>query len=597
VSNIRELWFDRVLEWIPRDPGPDSPIVVDLGRDALAKYGQWPWPRAQLARLLNKIADGKPKAIAIDILLPPRGPPEEDILLAQAISRAPTVLGAVLDPEPANPSSLPSSIAVMGNVQVPNILLMNGVVPPAPVLTAKSQGLGILSLPAPEGEPVRAVPLLAAAAGTVLAGLSIETARIGLGGGTIIASAPPQILRISNLEIPLLSDALMRIHFVNLKNRRARIVAADALMDGRIDPSQLHGKWVFLGASAPEAGGLRLTAVDPFLPSVQIHAEALDQILTRHIPLRDHWMAWVEASVAITLGCLAILAVVTLPPGLATLLILAGCCLVFAAAIEITRSLLWLMDPVTPTAAVLVAAQGAALAHFTLVYRQRIAIERRFSQHLSPEVVRRIVENPGELKLAGETRTITALFTDIEDFTALTERIGPKAVVSLLDRYIDTVADIIVAHGGMVDKIVGDAIHALFNAPLDLPDHAEKAVACAQEIITMTEKLRLHPDLRGADLGRTRIGIDTGSAVLGDVGRGSKRDYTAYGRPVNLASRLEAANKKLGSSIALGPGTVAALSGKVPLRRVGAVKLAGIAEEIEIFEPVVSNQEPPRKPD
>jgi adenylate cyclase len=587
VNRIREMWFDSVLKWTPRDPGPDSPIVIDIGRDALAEFGEWPWPRELLAQLINKIADGKPKAMAVDILFPPRGPPADDEPLARAISRIPTVLGVVLDPEPSVPNSLPSSIAVIGKVRVPDMLVMNGAVLPAPLLLAKSQGLGILSLPTPEGEPVRTVPLLAAAGGTVLPGLSVEAARVGLGDGTIVASALPQTLRIGNLRIPLLSDALMRIHFVSLENRRARTIPADALMGGQIDPSQLGGKWVFLGASAPEAGGLRLTAVDPFLPSVQVHAEALDQVLTRHIPLREHWMTWAEAAATMILGLLAIVAVVTFPPGLAALLILIGCLLMIGIAIVSSNSLIWLIDPIVPSIAIVVAAQSAALAQFALVYRQRIAIERRFSQHLSPEVVRRIVANPGELKLAGEARTVTALFTDIEDFTALTERIGPEAVVSLLDRYIDIVADIIVAHGGMVDKIVGDAVHALFNAPLDLPDHAVKAVACAQDIIAATEQLRRQSELKAAQLGRTRVGIETGPAVLGDVGRGSKRDYTAYGRPLNMASRLQAVNKKFGSSIALGPSTVAALSDKVPLRRIGTVKLAGIEDEIELFEPVL----------
>jgi adenylate cyclase len=200
-------------------------------------------------------------------------------------------------------------------------------------------------------------------------------------------------------------------------------------------------------------------------------------------------------------------------------------------------------------------------------------------------MVRRIVENPHEIRFAGETRVITALITDIEGSTALTERIGPEATISLLDRYIDTVAGIIVAHGGMVDKIVGDGVHAFFNAPLDLTGHAEKAVAAACAIIEATEKLRREPDLVAAQLGRTRIGIETGLAVLGDVGRGSRRDYTAYGRPVNLASRLDEANKRLGSSILLGPGTVEALAGRVALRSHGQIAISGVEQKVEVFEP------------
>jgi adenylate cyclase len=246
---------------------------------------------------------------------------------------------------------------------------------------------------------------------------------------------------------------------------------------------------------------------------------------------------------------------------------------------------MWLTDPVMPVLLLLIGTQGAALAQFALTYRQRLAIERRFALHVPPEVVQRIMDRPGELRLTGESRVITVLITDIEDFTALTERVGAEAVVSLLDRYVDLVAGIIVAHGGMVDKIVGDAVLGFFNAPLDLADHAQKAVACASAIIQATETFRRAPGIAELGLGRTRIGIETGAAVLGEVGRGAKRDYTAYGRPLNLASRLQTANKTFGSAIAIGPGTVAALNGRVPVKRLGALTLRGIGDEIEVHTP------------
>ena len=177
-----------------------------------------------------------------------------------------------------------------------------------------------------------------------------------------------------------------------------------------------------------------------------------------------------------------------------------------------------------------------------------------------------------------------------EGFTALTEHIGPERMVSLLDHYVDTVANLIVGHGGMVDKIVGDGLIAFFNAPVDLPDHAQRAVACALEIVAATEALRREPQWAEIGLGRTRVGIETGPAVLGDVGRGIRRNYTALGRAVNVAARLEAANKSFGSSIALGPGTAAALEGKYKLRHLGRIELRGIAEAVDVFEP---DSEPP----
>ncbi|NJM29359.1 MAG: adenylate/guanylate cyclase domain-containing protein [Rhizobiales bacterium] len=210
--------------------------------------------------------------------------------------------------------------------------------------------------------------------------------------------------------------------------------------------------------------------------------------------------------------------------------------------------------------------------------------------HLSPEVVRRISDNPDELKLKGEERIITALFADIEGFTSTTERIGAERMVDVLDRYVDTVAGLIVSHGGMVDKIVGDGIVALFNAPVDLPGHPEKALACAKAIVEATEALRREQDMKTAGLGRTRIGLETGPAMLGDVGRGAKRSYTAMGRTMNMASRLELANKELGTSVLAGPGFAKAIGGLVKPHAV--ISLDGIDGLTEVYVPATPQTAP-----
>lgn len=588
VRNFREAIFDRLLVWSPRPYTPNPVVVVDIDRDALAAIGPWPWPRDRLADLIDKIAEARPAVLAVNILLTARESAEPDLpdeRLIQAVARIPTILALILDPTPNPGPSVSTTVAVTGDVNVPGLLVTPGVVLPSPALTAKAKGLGVISLPADEGQPVRSVVLLALGADTLFTGFAVETLRVADGGSTLVASTPPQVLRIGSRSVPLPLDGLMRLHFTTQSDRSARTLPVEALLSNEIDPARLAGKIVVLGASAPEAGGLRLTTVDPFMPSVQIEAEAIEQILVGHIPLRTDSMRWVEIAAGAILGVLGILAVIFLSPGRAAAAVLGLLLLWALAAIGLSTKALWLTDPATPLIVALLAVQGAGLTQFGVTYRQRLAIERRFAFHLPPEMVRRIIENPSEIRFAGEKRIITALFTDIEGFTALTERVGPEATISLLDRYVDTVAGIIVNHGGMVDKIVGDAVHAFFNAPLDLPEHADKAVACARAIIEATENLRHDRTVATTQLGRTRIGIETGLAVLGDVGRGTKRDYTAYGHAVNLASRLEDANKRLGSSILLGPGTVKALSGRIPLRSLGKIAVSGIAEEIEVFEP------------
>ncbi len=208
-------------------------------------------------------------------------------------------------------------------------------------------------------------------------------------------------------------------------------------------------------------------------------------------------------------------------------------------------------------------------------------LRRRFEQHLAPGVVARIVANPSSMRLSGERREITALFTDIEGFTQTTRTIGPEQLVSLLDGYFGGVTRIVGEHGGMVDKLVGDAVHALFNAPLDLADHPMRAVECAVALLAWTEAYRSSGLAAEAELGRTRIGIETGAAIVGDVGFGSKLDYTAHGDAVNTAARLEALNKELGSSICIGP-IAASRCDPALIRPLASVDLRGLGT-LDVF--------------
>jgi adenylate cyclase len=192
------------------------------------------------------------------------------------------------------------------------------------------------------------------------------------------------------------------------------------------------------------------------------------------------------------------------------------------------------------------------------------------------------VDNPDLVRLEGETREITALFTDIEDFTAMTERSEAHKLVALLDVYLDEVTQAVLAHGGMVEKIVGDSVHSIFNAPLDLPAHPKRAFECALAILSVAEEVRARPLARELGLGRTRIGLETGLAVVGDVGGGRKLDYTAHGTVMNTAARLEAANKELGSAICIGPNAAAQLDPK-RIRSLGTIAVRGLSAPVEVF--------------
>jgi adenylate cyclase len=227
-------------------------------------------------------------------------------------------------------------------------------------------------------------------------------------------------------------------------------------------------------------------------------------------------------------------------------------------------------------------------------HREALA-RSRLEQRLAPAVVLRILEKPGLVKLRSERREITALFTDVEEFTAMTHHVDPAILVNNLDNYFEGMATIIIAHGGMVDKIVGDAVHALFNAPNDLKDHPQKAVECAIALRSWSEVFRHRPEVATIGFGRTRIGLETGPAIVGDVGIRTKLDYTAHGDAVNVASRLEAANKMLGSSICVGP-VAASRCDQSLLRPLGRIIVRGRDCAMTVFEPYSPDAPTPWRP-
>ena len=220
--------------------------------------------------------------------------------------------------------------------------------------------------------------------------------------------------------------------------------------------------------------------------------------------------------------------------------------------------------------------------------RRQIAAERAhalLSRYFSPNLAERLASDPEAVDLGGQRREITSLFTDIAEFTSLVETLDPEIIAPLLNDYLGAMTDIVFAHGGTVVKLVGDAMHVLFGAPADQPDHAERAVACALELDLCAQAFRERWGERGVMLGATRLGLAAGPAIVGNFGGGRYFDYTAYGDTVNTSARLEAANKQLGTRICVGDSVASRVAGFMG-RPVGDLLLRGRREPLRAFEPL-----------
>ncbi|MBR0799638.1 adenylate/guanylate cyclase domain-containing protein [Bradyrhizobium jicamae] len=612
-EQLRDSAFDLVLanDWPLRRPvtSDQKVVVIDIDRASIDALGAWPWPRATMAQLVEAVVNARPAAIAIDVLFSEpddRSPaalarrlgsaigqpeisklastlPDGDKLLAQAIDGVPVVLGFVLDPDRESALSGPSIVS-RGSLPFDELWQVVGAVGPTPALAAAARGLGVLSLPGSSDGAIRQVPVFVSVGGVLMPGLAAEALRLATGASSyLIESAPPSVV-VGNHRVALSRNAFLRLAPTSLRHRTRRTFSAVEVLKGRIDQGQLRHALVLLGGSAPELGGLRKTSADPLTPSVQIQADAVEQMIAGRAPSAPTSAPIAEPLTSLSIGALAVVLGAILSPAIGSSILGGAIVLLWITAIVASGLTDRLVDPLTPTiAASLVFAVTAGTA-YSVTRRREALIHHRLEQHLAPAVVRRIVEQPNLVKLSGERREVTSLFTDIERFTATMHRAGPEELVETLDQYFEGVAGIVISHGGMVDKIVGDGMHALFNAPIDLQNHPQRAIECAIAIRAWSESFRRRDPAAAIRLGGTRIGIETGPAVVGDVGIQSKLDYTAHGDAVNMAARLEACNKELGSAICVGPGA-AEQCNAVLLRPLGQLTVRGRNESISVFEP------------
>ena len=613
VGGIRDYLRENALDLqLASSRLSSSPpiVVVDIDSEALRRYGQWPWSWLALSRIVAAVAAFEPAVIGLDMLLTgeDRLSPaavarqlavqtarpdlavistqlaDGDQELRHAIERSPTVLGAVLTREP-EPDIHPSApILVRGEPHLPGMWSAEAAIWPVTRLAEVAAGVGLIVFENDRDGVARRTPLLALAGGTTAPGFGVEIVRVAQGATTLIIDGAPPSLRIGDYVAPLGSDASLRFRASPPGVWSHRTISATSVLDGHADRARLKGSIVLVGSSAPEVGILRRTAQAEAAPTVQIEADTIATLMSGAIPTRPSFLPPTEIAGALMLGVLSFGAGFRLRtgPGLFVVIALALGWTIMAGLMLRWRDLL--LDPVGPAAVALVIFMLSALTSAVQTERRERRLRERFEQHLAPAIVARIVARPDDLRLEGETREVTALFTDIEGFTAMTDRSQPRELIALLDAYFQLLADIIVGHGGMVDKIVGDAVHALFNAPLDLPDHSLRAVECAVALSEASAAFRNRPQARAIGLGRTRIGVETGPVIVGDVGGKRKLDYTAHGTAINTAARLEQANKELGTTICIGP--VAA--GRLPsgfVRSVGKLKVRGRADEIEVFEP------------
>ncbi|MBM3090142.1 CHASE2 domain-containing protein [Ensifer sp. T173] len=577
----RELFFDRLMQWVPSPQSPDI-VVVDIDRAAYQSRPDGDWDRAATAELLSGLTVAGAKVIAVDFVFSSDCAAElpGNTSLSQALSKTPVVLGFLIAdtlqerPRPAPPLALSRPFAA------PELWFLDGAETSCPSFMDHAKAAAASFLVGDEDARIRRVQAFAVLGEEAYPTLAIEATRLMMGAGTPILGGDPAWLRLDRQVITLDDTGSLRFVASTPDLIAARTISAADVLSGKAGSDRFAGKLVFIGSSLPNLGGLRPSASMPLEPSVQIHADIANAIATGFIPRRDARLPVIEALFSLAAGIAAAYGAARLRPMTSAVLGIVAVAVVVAATAAIYRTSGWLVDAVSISVALAAVLAVTSTLQFAHVRRAEATAREKFSRYLPQSVVARYIDNPGAARVAGEERAVTALFTDIESFSTLSQKLGPRDLIALLDIYFTEVNGLVAQYGGMVDKVVGDAVHAFFNAPEDLADHVDKAIECAKAIHALTEEMRRRPQFAARDFGRTRIGVETGQAVLGEVGAGGKLDYTAHGDAINLAARLQEANKFLGTAICVGPA--AAAESKQRLRSLGSHEIRGFAT-MELF--------------
>src|ERR1700733_12422345 len=619
IEELRVRTFDSFQRIEPRVKTARPVTIVDIDEKSLAKFGQWPWPRTSIADIVTNLTRLGAVVIAFDIVfaepdrLNPdaaaktmrhldevtrsklRELPSNDQIFADAMRRSRVVVGETGLAEVISKfdETLPvTGFAMLGEAPQPFLFDFPGLLRNVHVLEEAAAGRGLFTIKVERDGIVRRVPMMMRAQDATMPSLSVEILRVATGTPTIIIKSDRVGLKsvgVRGLEIPTDRNGQLWIHFA--RHDPSIYVSAADVIDGNVAQEKIAGKLVVIGTSAVGLNDIKTTPVSSAIPGVEIHAQVLEAALTKQLLSQPPYGPLLEFGAAILLGIL----VIAFAPRLGPVTLVAVGAL-FATVLVGTswyfytqhRLLIDFTYPLLSTTAIYLTLIFAA---FVREQAQRRQIRSAFGQYLSPALVEQLAQSPEKLKLGGEEREMTIMFSDVRGFTTISEsyKHDPQGLTALMNRFLTPLTNAILARNGTVDKYMGDAIMAFWNAPLDDAQHQLNACEAAVDMLERIDELNKERELEARHGGHAYIplnvgvGLNTGTCVVGNMGSDLRFDYSVLGDSVNLASRLEGQSKEYGFPIIAGSKTALAVKDKFAILELDFIMVKGKKEPEVIY--------------
>lgn len=610
VKILRYKTWDKFQTIQPRQIVSDSVTVVNITEQDLKTYGQWPWPRHIMAMLHAKLSDNGAILVNYNILFaePDRMsgteylksmPMTNDVRdqLSNILLDTDAVFSVVLKESKRavlmmsvkneSDTNLPSTTKIIekGNVK-PWLYEFGGIVSPHAKVSAGATGMGV-NVTSPEPDAVvRKMPVLIRINGKIYPSMILENVRILNGSKRIKVVAKQhgidEVLVSKKAGIPVNHNAEMYINYAD-PSKYVQLSATD-ILTGNYNENKIKGRIIVVGL---DAAGLSVLKYTPhgLTTDQNITAQSLDTLLTGKHLLRTPQADTYEIAF---MALLLLLLIIVLPR---TSVLLAVPLLLFVEVGVAYGSFMayanrgFLVDPSWIMLSVFLIWSHSVYNNFATQSRLRQQIKKQFEHYLDPGMVKKLQKDPSLLKLGGETRNMTFLFCDIRGFTPISEKYkgNPAGLTKLINRFLTRMTDVIISNGGTIDKFMGDCIMAFWNAPIENKKHREMAVKSALEMTTALAELNMHLQAEGLPQINIGIGINTGDALVGNMGSEQRFDYSVIGDAVNLASRLESSSKTLGKTIVIGEDTRHTIETVYPFEYIDSITVKGKTENIKVY--------------
>lgn len=600
-----------------------SVVIIDIDEESLKELGQWPWPRNKIAQILENLTAAGVGVIGFDIVfaevdqssphkvlkdfnIVADNVPNYDNIFNQVVSQTPTVLGYQFELEDKEfikkeDLNIPALIIEKNKNDGQDMLInAKGTILNHQTLQDSAYTSGFFNNIPDDNGIVRSVPMIIRYDDQLFPSLALEIIRVSSGINKVFVNYSElgvENIQIGDFKIPTDRHGRLVINYRG-PTKTFKYISALDIYNETFNVTDIEGKIAIVGTSAAGLNDLRAIPFESVYPGVEVHANAIDNILTGDFLSRPNWIDGANLAIIFLIAILATLLVSFTPFWFNPIVLFSFVGMILVASFQTLFHYGIIANTILPLITVILSILVATFLDYMFEVKNEAIIKKKFASKVSKDVMESLLENPDSNVFSANSKEITVFFSDVRGFTNISEAMpNAQVLIEFMNEYMDPMTDIIIKEEGTVDKFIGDAIMAYWNAPGDVENHADKALIATLEQLhalkKLNEKLRNDPrfqdvvkmsDKKGIPIIDIGIGLNTGVAIAGEMGSSQRSDYTVIGDPINLGARLESLCKYYGSKCNISNFTKLQLMGDYIYRYLDLVLVKGKSEPVQIWQ-------------